>query len=360
MKPADQPIVRTKLPESDVRLTHFTHGLGCACKLRPQVLETILAELPAPKDSRVMVGTGTADDAGVFRLDEKTALVQTVDFFTPVVDDPYHFGAIAAANSLSDIYAMGGKPLFALNVVGFPSNRLPVSVLKRILQGASEKAEEAGVSIIGGHTVDDTEPKFGLAVTGIVHPDQVLTNARAQPDDTLILTKPLGTGIVSTAAKRGHADKDVIDYSIRLMSTLNDRAAEIMMKFSVKSCTDVTGFGLMGHLLEMCRASGVDAVVHSKSVPLIVEAKEFATAGIIPGGTLSNHDYTTAVVNWADDVPRSVQMLLCDAQTSGGLLIPITSDRADDMLEELKNNGVTEAAIIGRFTSAGSGAISVL
>ncbi len=192
---------------NEIKLTDFTHGLGCACKIRPQYLEQILKDLPLSIDENVIVGTGTSDDAAVYRINKSTAIVQTVDFFTPIVDDPYYFGAIAAANSLSDIYAMGAKPLFALNIVGFPDNRLPIYVLKEILKGASDKAAEAGISILGGHTVEDIEPKFGMAITGMVHPDKVLTNATAKPGDVLILTKPIGTGIISTAVKRGIVKK---------------------------------------------------------------------------------------------------------------------------------------------------------
>ncbi|HFE53924.1 MAG TPA: selenide, water dikinase SelD, partial [Bacteroidetes bacterium] len=263
----------------DVRLTHFTHGLGCACKLRPQVLEEVLAQMPATGDPRVLVGTETADDAAVYKLDERTALVQTVDFFTPVVDDPYQFGAIAAANSLSDVYAMGGRPLFALNVVGFPSNRLPTSVLERILEGARDKTAEAGISIVGGHTVDDTEPKFGLAVTGVVDPNRILTNSGAQVGDGLVLTKAIGTGVLATALKRGLLDRDVEERLITTMASLNRVAAETAQGYNIHACTDVTGFGLLGHLYEMARASGVNVEVEANAVPLLPGAAELAAAG---------------------------------------------------------------------------------
>lgn len=344
---------------SDIKLTHFTHGLGCACKLRPQALEKIIAELPLPQDANVLVGTNTADDAAVYRLDDHTAVVQTVDFFTPIVDDPYAFGAIAAANAFSDVYAMGGKPLFALNIVGFPSNRLPMEVLKQILQGGQDKAKEAGVSIIGGHTVDDTEPKYGLVVMGIVDPQKVLTNSNAQPGDAIILTKPIGLGIISTATKRGLVEKETVDRAIRIMSELNNRAAEACTKFPVNACTDITGFGLLGHLKEMSKASQVDAVIYQESVPSIKEAWDFATGNIIPGGTLSNVDYVSDSVDWDKNISGTAKVILCDAQTSGGLLISLPSQYAEEILQDLHKKGVTDAARIGTFTQKGKGRISV-
>jgi selenium donor protein len=234
--------------KGEYKLTHYTHGLGCACKLRPQALEEILAALPPAMDPDVLVGTDTADDAAVYRVSDEIAIVQTVDFFTPIVDDPYMFGAISAANSLSDIYAMGARPLFALNIVGFPDKRLPLWVLEEILRGAHDKAAEAGISIIGGHTVEDVEPKFGLAVTGIVHPDHVIPNSAALPGDALVLTKPLGVGIISTAVKSGLADEIIAREAGELMATLNRAACEAMVEVGANACTDITGFGLLGHL----------------------------------------------------------------------------------------------------------------
>ena len=236
-----------------IRLTQFTHGLGCACKLRPQLLEEVLKDMPVPKDRRILIGTETADDAAVYLISPDKAIVQTVDFFTPIVDDPYQFGAISAANSLSDIYAMGAQPLFALSIVGFPSNRLPVTVLKEILKGASDKAAEAGIAIIGGHTVDDTEPKFGLAVTGEVHPDKIWTNANAQEGDALVLTKPIGTGILTTALKQGLLKAEDAQQVILQMAELNKETSEAAKEFDIHACTDITGFGLLGHLLGMMK-----------------------------------------------------------------------------------------------------------
>ena len=344
----------------EIKLTHFTHGLGCACKIRPQYLERVLEDIPVIFDKNVLIGADTSDDAAVYKINENTAIVQTVDFFTPIVDDPYHFGAIAAANSLSDIYAMGAKPLFALNIVGFPDNRLPIDVLKKILKGASDKAEEAGIPILGGHTVEDTEPKFGMVVTGIINPDKVLSNAGAKPGDVLILTKPLGTGIISTGIKRGLVDDELRDIIIGIMSELNEKAASALDKFDVNACTDITGFGLMGHLKEMVQASAVEVEIDSKNVPLIPGAADLATAGVVPGGTKNNLDYVSGVVNWADDISETTKLLLCDAQTSGGLLISLPIRFKDKLLEELQKNGVDSAKEIGWVKNVGDGKIFVV
>jgi len=342
-----------------VKLTHFTHGLGCACKLRPQALELILRDLPVPDDARVLVGASTSDDAAVYQINQQTAIVQTVDFFTPIVDEPYHFGAIAAANAFSDIYAMGGKPLFALNIVGFPSNRLPMATLREILQGAHDKAKEANVSIIGGHTIDDTEPKFGLAVTGVISPDKILTNANAQPGDALILTKPLGLGILTTAIKRGMVEQNVIDMAIALMSRLNRTAAECLDNFDVHACTDVTGFGLLGHLKEMTLGANLQADISSSQVPVIPEARDLAVANIVPGGTLNNMEYVADIVEWSDNIAASSRILLCDAQTSGGLLIALPETQAVALVETLRAKDVIHAAIIGRMVVGKNGKICV-
>jgi len=353
LKPSGTAQAIARHDQTEIRLTQYTHGLGCACKLRPQVLEQVLAKLPRAKDENILVGTETADDAAVYRLDDHTAIVQTVDFFTPVVDDPYWFGAIAAANAFSDIYAMGGTPLFALNVVGFPSNRLPVQVLEKILRGAQDKAAEAGVSIIGGHTVDDTEPKYGLAVTGIIDPNKILTNAAAKPGDALILTKPLGMGILTTALKRGLLEKETADHIIRIMASLNRMAAEIMADFPVNACTDVTGFGLLGHLKEMVVGSKVQAIINSPAVPLIKEAVKFAVGGVVPGGTLENMQYVSDVVEWDAKIPKTTRTLLCDAQTSGGLLISLPGVHKDAILTRRHDAGIAEAAYVGDVVSGG-------
>lgn len=271
----------------------------------------------------MLVGTKTADDAAVWRLSEDTALVQTVDYITPIVDDPFDYGAIAAANSVSDVYAMGAKPLFALNVVGFPQGCLPLSVLRDILRGGMEKMAEAGVPTIGGHTVDDAEPKYGLSVTGVVHPDRVWTNAGAQPGDALILTKPLGSGIITTAAKRGEAPDDVLRAAVEAMSTLNDVAAEVGAGFDIHACTDITGFGFLGHLHEMTTGSGVGARVELSQVPLLPHAAELAAQDMAPGGTHRNREALAEAARWGRGVSEEEQLILCDAQTSGGLLLAV-------------------------------------
>lgn len=344
--------------EEIIKLTQFTHGLGCACKLRPQALEEILKALPEVFHPDVLVGNGQSDDAAVYRINDEQAIVQTLDFFTPVVDDPYTFGAIAAANALSDIYAMGAQPLFALNIVGFPSNRLPMEVLKQILAGASDKAAEAGIGIIGGHTVDDPEPKFGLAVTGIINPAEILRNSGAKPGDVLVLTKPLGTGILATAMKRGLTDEKTAKSAILTMLQLNKAAAEVMLSFPVSTATDITGFGLLGHLHEITSASGVDAEIISGSVPLIPGAEQLATGGIIPGGTLNNLEYSDNFVQWDDNVGYVKKVILCDAQTSGGLLICIPDRYISDFTKRLYEIGI-DAVIIGKLLSQGPGNIHV-
>ena len=354
------PLVAPVLAEvGEIKLTHYTHGLGCACKLRPQELERVLAKLPLPTDPAVLVGVETSDDAAVYKLDDDLAIVQTVDFFTPIADDPYDFGAISAANSLSDIYAMGARPLFALNIVAFPSNRLPVEVLHRILQGALDKAAEAGVSVIGGHTVDDTEPKYGMAVTGVVHPKRVLTNAAARPGDQIVLTKPIGTGIIATAVKRGLADEATAQEAIALMAALNRDAAEAMVEVGVSACTDVTGFGLLGHLREMTAGAGVDAVVYADRVPVLGAAWTFAGAGVVPGGTRDNLAFVEPHVDWDEAISEVQKLILADAQTSGGLLIAVGRERLDTLLAALAERGVVEAAHIGAFTTPGPGRIAV-
>ncbi|GAG02257.1 unnamed protein product, partial [marine sediment metagenome] len=271
-----------------------------------------------------------ADDAAVYRLSDNMAVVETVDFFTPVVDDPFNFGAIAAANSLSDIYAMGARPVFALSIVGFPSNRLPLTVLEEILRGGREVADRAGIPILGGHTVDDPEPKFGLVVTGVVHPDEIWTNVGAIPGDVLILTKPLGVGIMSTALKAGLLEPAGEERIQEIMMTLNKTAAEVLRDFEVHACTDVTGFGLLGHLREMSAGSGVDVEIDHAALPLIEGAADLATGGTIPGGTLNNKAYVDPHVDWGSGVSDTYRILACDAQTSGGLLAAVAKDRAHD------------------------------
>ncbi len=359
LQPEGAPVASVLAEIGEIKLTHYTHGMGCACKLRPQELERVLAKLPAPTDPAVLVGVETSDDAAVYKLTDDLAIVQTVDFFTPIADDPYDFGAISAANSLSDIYAMGARPLFALNIVGFPSNRLPMEALHRILLGALDKATEAGISVVGGHTVDDTEPKYGMAVTGIVHPDRVLTNAAARPGDHIVLTKPIGTGIIATAVKRGLADEATTLQAIALMAALNRDAAEAMVEVGVSACTDVTGFGLLGHLREMTAGASVDAVVYAGRVPVLEAARTFAGAGVVPGGTRDNLAFVETHVDWDETIPEVQKLILADAQTSGGLLIAVPPDRLDALLAAMAERGVVGAAHIGAFTVPGLGRIAV-
>ncbi len=343
----------------DIKLTRYTHGMGCACKLRPQALEEVLANLPIPVNPAVLVGSNTADDAAVYQIDDETAIVQTVDFFTPIVDDPYLFGAISAANSLSDIYAMGARPLFALNIVGFPEQRLPLSVLQDILRGAQDKAQEAGIPILGGHTVEDTEPKFGLCVTGLVHPDQVLRNSTAQPGDALILTKPIGLGIIATALKNGLAGEETSQKAAGIMAALNRAACEAMLSVGANACTDITGFGLLGHLREMAAGSGVNVTLSAQKVPVIPKVQELAAAGAIPGGTVNNLAHVQPHVTFEAGISHLTQLLLADAQTSGGLLISLPEARAKSLLTELEKRGVEDAAQIGRVTEKGQGQIFI-
>jgi len=342
-----------------IKLTHYTHGLGCACKIQPHNLEKVLGSVSVFTDPRVLVGTETYDDACVYIINSEQAIVQTLDFFTPVVDDPYHFGAIAAANALSDIYAMGAEPLFGLNIVGFPEDTLPLDILEQILKGAREKASEAGIGILGGHTIEDPEPKYGLVVTGIVHPERIIRNKGAEPADSLVLTKPIGTGILSTALKRGLITTEQEEDLVKIMSDLNKKPADLMKKYDIHACTDVTGYGLTGHLREMSIASGCNVSIYPSKIPFISEAYNLAAAGIIPGGTYNNHKFVKTDTEFGSH-SRTMQLLLCDAQTSGGLLIAMKTDDARSYLSDLSDAGITGAAIIGEFTIKGEGKISVL
>ncbi len=340
--------------KQSIKLTHYTHGLGCACKLRPQMLEQVLKGIPVYKCSELLVGPETSDDAAVYKLNEEMALVETLDFFTPIADDPYRFGQIAAANALSDIYAMGAKPLFALNIAAFPSQRLPASVLSDILRGASDKAAEAGIPIVGGHTVDDTEPKFGLAVTGIVHPNRILTNSGAKAGDVLILTKPIGSGIIATAGKQGAVDDEQMALCLDNMAMLNREAAEVMMGYQVNACTDVTGFGLLGHLKEMVEGADLTFELDSSEVPLLPGVMALASAGFIPGGTKDNLSFVAPVTSFKGDLSQVMKYVLADAQTSGGLLISVMEEHAVHLLNDLRHRAIP-ASIIGRFITKEEG-----
>jgi len=307
----------------------------------------------------VLVDASTSDDAAVYQLDDERALVATVDFFTPVVDDPYDFGRIAAANALSDIYAMGARPRFALNLVGFPRDLLDSGMLEEIVRGGGDIALEAGIAVIGGHSVDDPEPKFGMCVIGDARPDQIVRNSGARVHDVLVLTKPIGTGIIATAVKRGTAEDEVIRLAVDSMTALNRGAAEAMLRVGVSAATDVTGFGLLGHLHNLARASGVAAEIRADAVPLLPGAAELAATGAIPGGTRRNLEDSAAYVAWAGPFTELQQLLLCDAQTSGGLLIAVAPDRADMLIAELRAEQTPIAEIVGDVVAGIPGAITV-
>src|SRR4051812_12107767 len=306
-----------------IRLTQLAKRAGCAAKQPPGYLLSLLGSLPPITDPNVLVGSATADDAAVYKLSDELALVFTTDFFTPIVDRPYDFGAVAAANALSDVYAMGGTPLTALSIVGFPDTLLPPEVLVEILRGAADKAAEAGAAIVGGHTIKSEEPIFGLAVIGKVAPNRVLSNDKAQPGDVLILTKPLGLGIITTAAKNGEDKLGAIEAAIGIMKTLNRAAAEEFICGGAHALTDITGFGLLGHLRNIVAASQVGARVFLDRVPILPAARAYVEAGISPGGTHANHKFLADWVSYDADLTKPDQLLLCDAQTSGGLLAAV-------------------------------------
>ena len=297
----------------------------------------------------MLVGYNSVDDAGVYKLSKDLALVQTVDFFPPVVDDPYDYGSISAANALSDIYAMGAKPISALNIVGYPKDLMPLTYLEEILKGGADKAKEAGIPIIGGHTLKTKEPMYGLAVNGIIHPDKIVTNAGAKPGDMLILTKPLGIGIITTAIKKGIAPPKVEKEAVKIMSQLNKTASEVMLEFRVKSCTDITGYGFLGHLCEMTNASGNGAKVYLSRIPVLEPAWKLVEQNIIPGGTLSNRNFMEDKAVWGKDICEEAKLVLCDAQTSGGLLIAVSENKASKLLSSLRNRGVTYSSIVGEI-----------
>lgn len=301
----------------------------------------------------------TADDAAVYQIESGSAIVQTVDFITPVVDDPYSCGQIAAANSLSDIYAMGATPLFALNIVGFPVGSLPLTILEDILRGGADKVREAGASIIGGHSIDDPEPKYGLVVTGLIDPARIFRNSTARVGDDLILTKPLGIGIITTGIKRGNVEQATIAAAVDLMATLNKGASKAMVEIGAHACTDVTGFGLLGHLREMTRSSRVGARLFLSKVPVLPEAWGLVRNGICPGGTKRNLDSLRDSVLWNPGIGEEAQLILCDAQTSGGLLIAVPKDRSDMLIRHLQLQHTPASAVIGELILDPQGRIQV-
>ncbi len=304
-----------------------------------------LSKLPQASHPDLLVGFNKADDAGVFRINDTQALVQTVDFFPPIVDDPYHFGRIAAANALSDVFAMGGKPLTALNIVGFPVSTLPKEMLAEILRGGNEKVEEAGAVVVGGHSIKDGELKYGISVTGIVHPDRIVANSGARVGDSLFLTKPLGTGIITTGIKRGVVGDDLIALVIEQMATLNGPAAELMVEHNAHAATDITGFGLLGHALEMARASEVSIRFAASALPILPDAQRLAGEGVNPGGANDNKAFLEGTVSFDTDVSDSLQQVLFDPQTSGGLLIAIGADHTDGFRAGLNALGLPDCQV---------------
>jgi len=344
---------------TQIKLTTLTTKGGCGCKIGPSDLREVLHQLPVQvKDPNLLVGLDTGDDAGVYKLTDDLAIVQTLDFFTPIVDDPYDFGQVAAANALSDVYAMGGTPITALNIVAFPIHTLDKAILTEILRGASDKCQEAGCNLVGGHSIDDQEPKFGLSVTGTIHPDQIRTNAGARPGDKLILTKPIGVGISTTAIKNNLLTDEETRRVTEVMATLNKTASEVMNQFDVHACTDVTGFGLLGHLTEMATESHQAITIRKDDVPVLPRVRELAESGTVPGGSKSNLKHVKDVVHFADHHDEVDQIILADAVTSGGLLMAVNKDEADSLLNALNEKGI-DAKVIGEVADGDAGHIYV-
>jgi selenide,water dikinase len=325
----------------------------------PGVLARILESFPKPLDPKLLVGTETSDDAAVYRLREDLALIATVDFFPPLLDDPYLFGQVAAANALSDIYAMGGDPILALNVVAFPCKDLGAEVLEAILKGGFDKVKEAGALLVGGHTIEDGVPKYGLCAIGTAHPKRILTNKAARLKDRLILTKPLGSGILATALMRGLIKETDMRVMLESMLALNAKAKDCMLNVGVNACTDITGFGLLGHALEMANGSGVCLRIESSAVPVDGLALKFAEKGVYPGGAKRNLAFGDESVSISHNVPEPFKWLLADPQTSGGLLISVPDERAEDLLASLINAGVSSARLIGGVSEGPKGTLVV-
>jgi len=330
-----------------IDLLQMVESGGCSAKISPKQLEEILKYLPLPKDPNILVDIDTRDDAGVYRVNDDLALVLTTDFFPPVCSDPYEFGQIAAANSISDVYAMGGDPVLALNIMMFPAAKLPMEAYAEILKGGFDKATEAGVRIIGGHTIDDFPPKYGLAVIGYIHPEKIITNAGVRAGDSLILTKPIGTGVIMAGHRLGMVSENDLTEAKRLMKLLNKTGAEIMKKYKIKGATDITGFGLAGHALKMAKASKVSIKIIMKDVPLIGNSYSLVDDGCIPGASFRNLDYAEKDIDFAQDLDYNLKMLAFDAQTSGGLLFSAQAENVKEILEDLRNAGLPESKVIG-------------
>lgn len=334
-------------------LTTVEYG-GCSAKMPASALDALLAALPATRHESLIVGTETGDDAAVWKLDDETAIIHTVDFFPPICGDPYEFGRIAAVNALSDVFAMGGRPLTALNIAAFPSARIDVAVLGEILRGGADAVAEAGAVVAGGHTIDDFPPKYGLAVTGVVHPDRVIRNCAARPGDAIILTKPLGTGTLVAGQRIGEAAPEHYRAALDTMMQLNRRGAEIMQKYGVRCATDITGFGLLGHALKMAKGSGVAIEIDAAAVPLLDGAYRLTEMGCIPGAAFNNLKHVADETAVAEGVDYNLKMLLCDPQTSGGLLICCDGEKVDAMLAELQVAGYRDATCIGAVRERGA------
>lgn len=341
------------MQQSPIKLTTLAHGGGCGCKLAPSVLEKILAGVaPLPRNSNLLVGNESGDDAAVYRLNAEQALVATTDFFLPIVDDAGDFGRIAAANAISDVYAMGGRPIFALALLGMPIAELPPETISAIMQGATDICGRAGISIAGGHSIENVEPLFGLVVLGLTHPDRIKKNSGAKPGDALLLTKPLGIGVLSAAFKKGKLSAAGYETLLRYTTQLNTPGVELSEREDVHALTDVTGFGILGHLLEICRGSAVGAELDWKSLPFIDEALELCRAGLVTGASTRNWDSYGTEVLLPDDVPEQRRFMLCDPQTSGGLLISCAQTAVDSVRDLLHDAGFERAAVVGRILPA--------
>ena len=333
-----------------VDLLQMVESGGCSAKISPKQLEEILRYLPLPDDPNILVDISSHDDAGVYRVNDELALVLTTDFFPPVCSDPYEFGQIAAANSISDVYAMGGTPVTALNIMMFPAAKLPLEAYAEILKGGSDMASEAGIRIIGGHTIDDFPPKYGLAVVGYIHPNRIITNAGARSGDSLILTKPVGTGVILAGQRMKIASGDDVDRAKSLMKMLNRSGAEVMKKFNIRGATDITGFGLAGHALKMAKASKVSIMFNMSNVPLIGDSYRLVEEGCIPGASFRNLDFVENDSHFEQNLDYNLKMIAMDAQTSGGLLMSVPEGIQDEVVTELHKVGLMQSTIIGKVS----------
>ena len=333
-----------------VDLLQMVENGGCSAKIPPKQLEEILRYLPLPDDPNILVDIDTHDDAGVYRVNDELALVLTIDFFPPVCSDPYEFGQIAAANSISDVYAMGGTPMIALNIMMFPAEKLPIEAYKEILKGGADMASQAGVRIIGGHSIDDFPPKYGLAVVGYIHPQKIITNAGARTGDILVLTKPVGTGVILAGQRLGLTAETDVSQAKSVMKLLNKSGAEVMKKYEVRGATDITGFGLAGHSLKMARASSVSITLNLNTLPLIGSTYELTDQGCIPGAAFRNLEYVENEAHVGETLDYNLKMIAFDAQTSGGLLMAVSPEKSDEVISELHNKGLKASAKIGFVT----------